>query len=280
VLRGFGTSPIASPLSISVVLTVTVLPGLDVWRLISLSFPLALLYLFAGALFREPEIHLPGEVPAPAVDGGARALPWLRFLGIIALICRGVFTLRGPLGLAFSHAVTLSCLGAVVAGSLLKLVRRRSPGLPSMGPVTNELVIVGGSAFLGALISAAAHAQMGPGFGLPWWAYPLLAFAVPWFFYLMGLVGFNPIVSGTLAGGVLGPIWPEAAMLGLAIGMVCGWGVTATGSPYAANSLLMERLTGYRAHIVALRWNFRFALVSLTVASATAAILTARTING
>jgi hypothetical protein len=52
-------------------------------------------------------------------------------------------------------------------------------------------------------------------FSLPVWAYPLMAIAVPWLFFAGGTVGVNPIISGTLARSILGPIWPEYGSLDL-----------------------------------------------------------------
>lgn len=271
VLRGFAVSPICSPLSISVVMTVTFLPGLQSWELIALSLPLGVLILLGGAWQREEET--PADSTGQQVRAGVS--PWLRFAGIIALICAGVFSLSGLAGLSYSRAVTLSCFAAVVTGFLIRGVKEHKLNLPTMAPVSNELIIVGGSAFIGALISLLALDLMGDGFAFPGWAFPLLAFLVPWVFYLGGAGGFNPIVIGTLVGGVLGPLWPLEATLGLGIAMVSGWGITAAGSPYAANSLLMERLTGYPARQIGLHWNFRLSMVLLLLTGGLAAALTA-----
>ncbi|MFW5823514.1 MAG: hypothetical protein ACOCVV_00955 [Marinobacter sp.] len=270
VLRGFAVSPICSPLSISVVMTVTFLPGLRSWELIALSLPVGILILLGGAWQREPE---PVVVPE-AEESPVGLAPWLRFAGIITLICVGVFALSGLAGLSYSKSVTLSCFTAVVVGFAVRGARTRTLELPTMAPVSNELIIVGGSAFIGALISLLALNLMGDEFVFPGWAYPVLALLVPWVFYVGGTGGFNPIIIGTLVGGVLGPLWPVEATLGLGIAMVSGWGITAAGSPYAANSLLMERLTGYPARQIGLYWNFRLSMVLLVLTGALAAGLT------
>lgn len=95
------------------------------------------------------------------------------------------------------------------------------------------------------------------------WAYPLVAFLVPFVFFLGGMGGLNPIVTGSLTGGVLSPVWPESAPLGLAIAMVSGWGLTTAGTPFSANSLLMARLTGYSARVASIRWNLSLSLAAL-----------------
>lgn len=270
VLRGFGVSPIWSPLSISVALTLTLLPGLGSVPLLSAALPFALLVLFAGFLWREPE---PADGSA-AMDELAGWASWLRFGGIIAAICAGVFVFSHTYGFSYARSVTLSCLSAVAVGWLLSWFNGSNPRLPNMANVSNELAIVGGSAFIGSIISAVVLGQMAGAAHLPEWAWPVLAALVPWGFFVAGLAGVNPIVMGTLAGGILGSIWPTSAVLGLGFAMVSGWGVTAFGTPFAANALIMERLTGYPARDASLRWSFALSLSALAVASVVAAILT------
>ncbi|GGY62505.1 hypothetical protein [Marinobacter zhanjiangensis] len=275
-LRGFGASPTCSPLSISVVMTVTFLPGLHSWQLIAFSLPLATVYLLSGLIFTERESHAPARDNVTAT-GLQKYLPWLRFMAIIGVICLGAFLLSGPGQLSYSKAVTLSCLGAVGflwMHGLINSPAGERAALPSMASVSNELVIVGGSAFLGALISAFALKWLGAGFSLPGWGYPVVAALVPWIFFAGGMVGLNPIVIGTLTGGVLGPIWPLEAVLGLGIGMVSGWGITTGGTPYSANSLLMERVTGYSAKVASYRWNLVHSVISLLAGGILAAVLT------
>ncbi|MEH6356374.1 MAG: hypothetical protein V7760_10165 [Marinobacter sp.] len=276
VLRGFGVSPTFSPLSISVVLTLTLLPGLSSLQLLMLTIPFSIGLLFFGLIWREPELESEIE-PAQVGVFGASAnglAPWFRFCALILAICAGVFLLSHQFQLTYAYAVTLSCMGAVVSARLLAWSRRTNPPLVSMANVSNELAIVGGSAFIGAVISAAVLGQIKGDFNLPDWLWPVLAAAVPWVFFIAGLGGVNPIVIGTLAGGILGAVWPENALVGLGFAMVTGWGITAFGTPFAANALIMERLTGYKAVDASLRWSLSLALLGLIVASALAASLT------
>lgn len=270
VLRGFGVSPIWSPLSISVALTLTLLPGLGSAQLLSVALPFALLVLLAGFFWRESE---PVAIAATPEDRAGWA-SWLRFGGIIAAICVGVFLFSHTYGLSYARSVTLSCLSVVVLGWVLSWFNGNNPRLPNMANVSNELAIVGGSAFIGSIISAVVLGQMGGAVSLPAWAWPLLAALVPWGFFLAGLAGVNPIVMGTLAGGILGSVWPGDAVLGLGFAMVSGWGIAAFGTPFAANALIMERLTGYRARDASLRWSLMLSLSALVLASVIASILT------
>lgn len=270
VLRGFGVSPIWSPLSISVALTLTLLPGLGSAQLLSVAMPFALLVLFAGFFWREPEPAVVRE----ALGERAGWASWLRFVSIIAAICAGVFVFSHLYDLSYARSVTLSCLSAVAGGWLLSWFGGNKPRLPNMANVSNELAIVGGSAFIGSIISAVVLGQMGGMVSLPGWSWPLLAALVPWSFFLAGLVGVNPIVMGTLAGGILGSVWPTSALSGLGFAMVSGWGVTAFGTPFAANALIMERLTGYPARKASLQWSLALSLSALALASLVASTLT------
>ena len=53
-----------------------------------------------------------------------------------------------------------------------------------------------------------------------------------------------------------------------------GWGLTIAGTPYSANALLIQRLTGYDNRRVSLEWSGRLSLCALTLASLLAATLT------
>ncbi|WP_242634369.1 hypothetical protein [Marinobacter salicampi] len=269
-LRGFGTAPMCSPLSISVALTLTLVPGLHSVELLSLSLPIALVFLLLSARYREPEV----STREPALAGAIEWAPWLRFALTIGSICAATLALSASMGVSYSRAVTLSCLAAVILAALYRLLIREKVGLPSLAPVSNELVIVGGSAFLGSLISTLALAYISDGQQLAPWAYPVAAMLVPWAYFLAGMIGVNPIITGTLVGGVLGPMWPAESVLALGLVMVVSWGITASGTPYSATSLLMERLSGYSAWHAALHWNRMLSVFTLLLVGLAAAGMT------
>ena len=276
VLRGFAFSSISSPLSISIAITITFLPGLHAWELIAVSLPFAVGYMLLGTAFREDEAARRADVAITPEQraGTSNLMPWLRFAATIGAICIGTFALSGWGGMPYSRAVALSCVTAVAIGLLLRRTRGEPAGLPSMAPIGNELTIMSGSAFLGVLASSAGLELLGLGAGLPAWAYPAIAFIVPSLLFIGGMLGLNPIVTGTLAGAMLGPVWPSSALLGLGLGIVSGWGLTVAGTPYSANSLLLSRVTGYSAQAAALRWNLALSLWALLLAGLTGAGLT------
>lgn len=266
VIRGFGASPMGSPLSIAVVLTVTLLPGLASWELLVWTIPFALFYLVVGVWFREQESGgvtlLDGSVEAASIYDSA-FWPWMRFAGLALFISLQAIALNTWAGLKYSQAVSLSCLTVVMLYLCAKRLATGSVALPSMANVANELAIMGGASFLGGALTATALNSLGGDFSLPGWAYSVVAFCVPWLFYAGGAVGINPIITATVFGGVLGSVWPEPALPGLGIAMVTGWGITIAGTPYSANALLLERFTGYAARLVAYGWNLQYSFLFL-----------------
>lgn len=269
VLRGFGSASLCSPLSIAVVLTLTLVPGVHGWQLISLTFPLAAAYLLLGAVFREAEPN--SDIQRRPSERGAVVRAWLFFFACIGLICLGTLLLRTLADMGYAHAVTCSCLAIVAIGII------GTPGrahLPPMDNIGNELAIIGGSAFLGATVSTLVSTQLGVDFILPTFLMPLIALVVPWLLFAGGLIGLNPIVGVTLIGGLSTQLWPANAGLGLAVALVSGWGLTIAGTPYSANALLIQRLTGYDNRRVSLEWSATLSLCALTLASLLAATLT------
>ena len=253
------------------VLTLTLLPGLSSLQLLLFTVPFSATLVLCGLIWREPETTQQSDTP----ENRAGLAPWLRFAALILAICAGVFLLSHQYQFSYAHAVTLSCIGAVLGARLLAWSRQTNPPLVNMSNVSNELAIVGGSAFIGSVISGAVLGQLSGDPSVPIWLWPVIAACVPWVFFAAGLAGVNPIVIGTLAGGILGVIWPDNALIGLGVGMVTGWGITAFGTPFAANALIMECLTGYKAMDASFRWNLRLSLVGLVVASLLASIVTA-----
>ena len=281
VLRGFALASLCSPLSMSVVLTLTLLPGLRLLELLAATAPFAVAFVLAGAAFREHEPAAVAPTEAAEADEpvstGATTSPtqaWLRFAGAIAAICTAAYLASHLGGIAYARAVAISSVAAVTALLLVRLLKREPLHIPTLSDVGNELAVLGGSAFLGVLAAQAGASLLGADFGLPVWACPIAAGVVPWLLFAGGAAGLNPIVTGTLVGALLGPIWPPAAVLGLGVGMVCGWGLTVAGTPWSANSLLLSRLTGYDASVAAWRWNLRLSVLGLLVAGLLAGTLT------
>ncbi len=276
ILRGFSLASMASPLSVSMAITVSLLPGLSVQGLIAITLPFALFFLLLGSFFREAEEPIAAESGVDAIGANAHTVmrAWSRFTAYIAAICIGAFALYDLTAMPYSRAVAISCSSAVVFGLLAARQRGEAAAPPDMGHIGNEVTVICGSAFLGVMASGAGHWLLGPDFALPLASLPLVAFAAPWVLFVGGIAGLNPIVTGTFIGAMLAPIWPPAALLGLGFGMLSGWGLAIAGTPYTASAMLLSRLTGYHAKTAALNWNIRLSLCGLGLAGLLAALLT------
>lgn len=270
VLRGFGSASLCSPLSIAVVLTLTLVPGLHGPSLIAITLPIAAAYLLCGLFFREAEaapenLSVDRHLPADVIGA------WFFFVGCIGPICSGVFVLHTLAGLAYAEAVTWSCLALVAMGWAGLPTADRRP--PAMGGIGNELAIICGSAFLGTTISALVIGGLPDHIVLPGWAIPIVPLCLPGLLFTGGLIGFNPLIPVTLIGGLAAAFWPAAAGPGLAVAMVSGWGLTIAGTPYSANALLIRRLTGYDNRRATLGWSLGLSLIALAAASIIASAL-------
>ncbi|MFT5643541.1 MAG: hypothetical protein ACI83P_001088, partial [Janthinobacterium sp.] len=125
VLRGFAFASMCSPLSVSIVITLTFLPDLPGWHLIGVGLPCAIGYLLLGALFRDDE-SAQGQAQPQEQNAGAtqaRMLAWLRFALYIGAICTGAFGLSGFGEVPYSRAVAISCVTAVAVGLLFRRLR-------------------------------------------------------------------------------------------------------------------------------------------------------------
>lgn len=119
-VRGFGATLMFSPLSVSVALALTLVPGLHSVKLLSLSLPFAVIFLLFSARFREPEAINTLTVSDALGDWA----PWLRFTFTIVSICAATLVLSTHMGVNYPRAVTLSCLAAVCLGALYRLINR------------------------------------------------------------------------------------------------------------------------------------------------------------
>ncbi len=176
-------------------------------------------------------------------------------------------------GMKYARAVAFSCVAAAVIGLAVRAWRREPLQLPQLANIGNELAVLGGSAFLGALAGQAGASVLGSDFALPLWACPLVAFTVPWSLFAGGAAGLNPIVSGTWSAPCSRRSGRPRPCSGSAWASSAAGDLTVAGTPWSANSLLLSRLTGYDAKTAAWGWNLRLSLLALTGAGLVSATL-------
>lgn len=258
ILRGFAAMPFWSPLALSVVVTISILPGVaysDLWHW-GLGF--AALY-FAGGMFLErgPAISPRGivngaemvgvqRVSEPALSSGqSSATTALARVALRAIFLMTVsFTLLSA-GFPIVAAVLVASL--TLALPWLAIQRRGGafspPEMVSAGrSMVNEIVTVGGAAFAGAAIVAGLSQASPVVSALSTPQAALAAALLPSLIVAGGAVALNPIVTASLLLGLLQTVWPPLALDWLALGVIFGWGITAAGTPFTATVMIAARI--------------------------------------
>jgi hypothetical protein len=214
-----------------------------------------------------------GGVPPPTSE---RWIVHLKLAALVVLILGAALAVERLLDTRLFLAVTLTVPVVAVAWTVAqhrrfgprravvlaeRRVRRMAVTLfPSY---RIEFVMLAGAGFAGTLVAAAISPEtVTSAFAAFRFAPVLIAVLVVWAFMLMGLVGLNPLVSGTIIGAALrDPAAFGLEPLVMAAAMAAGWGVTASFSPFTSPAWGTSRLTGKDAWTVTLRWNGAYNLV-------------------
>lgn len=273
VIRGFGASPMFSPLSVAIIITVTLLPGVSSWKLIAWSLPFAFIYILLGLLFREQEKSPPILLEDDFDENSSVYWSWVRLALLILFIASAAFIFNNFFDLRYSQSVTLSCIIVVLFNLCIQRIFLGTASFPSLANVSNELAIMGGSTFIGSIISIVILGFVGVDLSSKKEFFLIITFFTPWIFYIAGLGGINPIITATILGGILAPVWPESALMGFGIAMITGWGATVSGTPYSANALLLQRFTGYKVEMAYRQWNLSYSFVFLGISGTLCTIL-------
>ncbi|HEY5718847.1 MAG TPA: hypothetical protein VIW02_00550 [Gammaproteobacteria bacterium] len=280
VQRGFITTLLWSPLTFSMVISLSVVPGAKWASVLPYSTLAALLLGATGwaldTLFKPKVAVVPPR--KPQLPGAWRAL--LPLLGLLVLLMGLVGTLQGLTGLRTVAVVMLVVpllslawiglqkrpphAGEAPVPRRLRLLAFLDSDLPNYA---SELVLLMMAGYIGVLTAT----LLGPAIGHDWLgphASPLLLVGVLWVVLLAGQVGMNPILSVTL----LGPLLPTAVQLGvdpelIVLALVSGWALTGASSPFTATVMLVGAFGKVSPHRAGLVWNGAFTLVGGAVLS-------------
>ncbi|QFT81887.1 hypothetical protein FIU89_14785 [Roseovarius sp. THAF27] len=270
-LRGFGAMPMWSPLALSTIITLSILPEVDYFQILPYGLVAALLYLGAGYLVsRGPRTTPPSDQPTLA-----RAMPplpdqmiLLRVGARVALLVAVAFGLHMAADLSMPASVLLAVLGFSLAWWTIQVAARLAPGLHrELGATAqsgvNEIVIVSCAGFLGAVIAWFVSSFDGALPTPPDALVPALIALVPVGMVLGGLMALNPIVSASILLGVLHPLVPEPALMWLALAAIIGWGLTAASTPFTANVLITTRIMQLETAPLLRRGNLKLTVLTL-----------------
>ena len=269
-LRGISAMPMCSPLALSSIVILSILPEVPYFDLLPWGLAAALSYILAGFVMSGG----PHRRPAP----GARLLPTadetrvlLRLLARIVVLVTAAFSLKTFAGWSLPFSVFIALAGFASAWWMLQRARGAAPGWRQQAAragedSVNEIIVVGGAGFLGALLSqiiAMASGFSGP---IPFALAMAITAFLPAAFALAGMLAINPIISATALLGFLRPVWPDEALFWLALSAFWGWGVTIGCSPFTANALIAGRVMQLDVWRLTTGDNRRLTLLALVTA--------------
>ena len=280
VLRGFPTILLWSPATITQALMISLLPGVDAARLLTLGLVLTLIMLGVGWLedrvrwhkFQRARAHIKRPPPPPA--------PWRAFGGM-AFICLALagsvvlvkLALDIPIVPALITAIpcvvlvwimlqnTGQGLGTAIAAAGQRLSQIVTISFPNASP---ETLTLSSSAFIGVLVAALLPPELVAAAIRPLEDQPLLLLAiiiaiVP----LASQIAFNPIISVVVLGGALirVPGLPVEPTI-LALALASGWMLALPGSPFSIPCLILGRLLNRSGTQISWRWNGVYTLMA------------------
>ncbi|WP_417209562.1 hypothetical protein [Antarctobacter sp.] len=269
VFRGFAATPLWSPLSIAPVIILGGVASVSYYTYMPVGLALALGFLWLGYVLDGSRGAGQG-VPAKALSAAELRALYLFLLNVVLLVGLPL-ALNGLLSMRMIDAVLLSVLtitmlwllllpGAEFIAWLRDINRGDLPG----NAVENELAILVGAAVLGALVALQLSNTRAFGVGeLGRSTVIVLSFCLPLLIFAPAMIAINPIVTGTFLAEVLSAVWPETAAIWLVAGLLAGWTIATSGTPFTANLLLGSRIVGQRTVRVALHWNAAQSLIAL-----------------
>ncbi|MFT3690329.1 hypothetical protein [Paenirhodobacter sp.] len=287
-LRGFSVTPLGSPISIAMVVLLTVLPGVDWLRLLGLGLMTGGIVLVLGWALDHATAprHLAHLLPPVPRQRGFGALAGV--IGIVLGIFALALSIEGLAGLPLNRAVlaALPLAGLIwlaaqhrrfPAPMAARLIGRRlvREGTRTFPRFRTEIAILSSAGFIGTLLSALVPP---PVMGAALMAVPLHALLLPGYFTLLvllaGLAGLNPIVTVSILGAALAAVpAPGVPRDILALALMAGWTLTINASAMTASSMIVGDLVNRSAREVTLLWNGRFALLAWLVLSGWFALL-------
>ncbi len=263
--RGFVSTLSWSPLTFSMAISTTLVPGAS-WA-DAFGFGLVSAVFLAGTGWALDTIFKPRlSGPRPRVQpvGSWRSLvPMLILLVILLSIVGGVSALTGLRAVAVVLVVVPLLAAGWIAmqhagdAPVSNVLQRAAGYSEDLFNYRSEMILLVMAGFIGTLgsrllLPLLAGANLDPS-AIPAW---MILVAIVWIIPLTGLLGMNPILSVSL----MAPLLPNAEAMGITpvaviVAITSGWALGGASSPYTATTLLVGNITGVSAWRVGLVWN-------------------------
>ncbi len=277
-IRGFGTAPLGSPLSITLAMILSMVPAVD-WRsVLPLGLLTMLLLLAFGWLWdqREAPRHLASLVAKPASPPRAW-VPLSRFFALAAAVFLAAVALEEIATIPLPTSILLT---APVAAFVWMISQRKRKGLlraaalsatrlrrrapDQFGSMRTEVCVLAAAGLMGTLIAAAIPSETFARLlellglhGVPVAVLVLLLMAI------LPQFGLNPVLVGTIILSSMSQ--PELFGLSptlLALAAMSGWTMAISSSPVTTSILIAGRMAGVSPQVAGWSWNGRYALAA------------------
>ncbi|MCB1970832.1 MAG: hypothetical protein KDG54_10545 [Geminicoccaceae bacterium] len=276
-IRGFSWIVVWAPSSVTQALLISLFPGADHVRAVTLGVVTAAVMMVLGWL--EDRFRYRRTAPRPPVAVSALAPRTLHHLaGIVAMLLALVFIIRlssnvgivpslmlaAPIALSIWVFVQNGALGP--ARGLLAVGQRwRHVVLVGLPAGVREGVMLGASGFIGVVAGALTPAdEIAALLGRNQIDPALFLMALPILIILAGQIALSPVMMVVFLGSVISAFpTPPADHALVAFALASGWGLTMTAAPNATGSLMLSRITGIPSTVLTWRWNGPFTLLAL-----------------
>jgi len=263
--RGFVSTLCWSPLTFSMAISTTLVPGANWGDAVGLGLMGSVIMATTGwaldTIFK-PRLTTPRPRVKPY--GSWRSL--IPMLVLLAILLFSVGSVSVATGLR-AVAVVLVLVPLLAAGWIALQNRGHAPGRrvlqraigysEDLFSYRSELVLLVMAGFIGTLGSRLLLPLLA-GSGLDLLAVPtwVILVAIVWVIPLTGLMGMNPILSVSL----MAPLLPNADAMGISpaaviVAITSGWALSGASSPYTATTLLVANIGKVSAWRVGLSWN-------------------------
>lgn len=283
--RGFVSTLAWSPLTFSVAISTSLVPGASWADAVGYGVVVALILAGLGWVLDtvfKPRLTVPTS-PRPKPNGSWDSL--LPLLALLTVLVLAVGTLQLATGIRAVGVVMVvvpiisACWIALqnigdrpIARTLSQAGEYLVRDLPSYRSELLLLTMAGFIGTLGAKLVAPLFAASG--FDLtvfPGW---MILVALVWLIPITGQIGMNPILSVSLIAPLLPTAW-EMGVTPAAVttALTAGWALSGASSPFAATNLLLGNIARVSAWHVGMIWNGAYTALSALVLSAWVAFI-------